>query len=88
MVFVIGIFEFGGWMIREVICIFCGLEDFNFVGVDVVEVSLLYDDVGESIFLVVVQIVYEILISMVKCGCCEEQERFSVEKGDVVKDEF
>lgn len=63
---VMGIVELGGWMLRELLIIFDGLVGFKVVGVDVVEVVLVYDGVGEIMGVVVVEVVYFFLYLMVK----------------------
>lgn len=64
----IGMLVIGGLIFDCVIKLVCGLKDFNIVGMDVVEVVLVYDQL-EIIVLVVVMLVLEMLyIQVVKKG--------------------
>ncbi|KAI5461818.1 arginase family-domain-containing protein [Mariannaea sp. PMI_226] len=60
--------EPGGWSTREFISILRGIEGLNLVGADVVEVSPVYQGVGEETTFAAAQVVYELLTSMVKRG--------------------
>ena len=53
--------EPGGLTSREVIRLLRGLEGFNIVGADIVEVSPAYDGAGEQTALIAAQVAYEIL---------------------------
>lgn len=66
--------EPGGWTTRELLRILRGIDDFNVVGADIVEVSPSYDDVGEITSLAASQIVFEILTNMVKRGLIDGPE--------------
>lgn len=63
-VFGIGMFEVGGLGFFEVLLVVCQFDGVNIVGVDFVEVFLLFDQVGGIVFFGVL-IMFEILCNMV-----------------------
>ena len=61
-----GTAEVGGWSTRELLAILEGLEGINVVGADVVEVSPIYDNAGESTVLAAAEVVHSLLTLMVQ----------------------
>ncbi|ODV62903.1 agmatinase [Ascoidea rubescens DSM 1968] len=59
--------EPGGWLTRELIHIIRGIDSLNIVGADIVEVAPQYDH-AEITAKAAVQVVYELITSMVKNG--------------------
>ena len=61
-----GTAEVGGWSTRELLAILEGLEGINVVGADVVEVSPIYDNAGETTVLAAAEVVQSLLTLMVQ----------------------
>lgn len=61
-----GTAEVGGWSTRELLSILDGLEGLKVVGADVVEVSPIYDNPGETTVLAAAEIVHSLLTLMVQ----------------------
>lgn len=60
-----GTAEVGGWTTRELLSIIDGLDGLNIVGGDVVEVSPIYDNAGETTVLAAAEVVMSLITLMV-----------------------
>jgi agmatinase len=61
-----GTAEPGGWSTRELLTILDGLQGLHVVGADVVEVSPIYDNPGETTVLAAAEIAFSLLDLMVE----------------------